>query len=152
MGSPNAPASAISQPPRSGSAALESTLSGPYYDEPRRTHQAVLEELMRKSLVTAALAVLVGLAGAPLRATTAAVGGSPSASGGADLSGPRKTINVDRIAAEKAGVSLDVLQLATDAVSCGVASGDLQAPPTLTLIDYSLPSTRQRLWVFDLHT
>src|SRR6266480_908166 len=106
MGSPNAPASAISQPPRSGSAALESTLSGPYYDEPRRTHQAVLEELMRKSLVTAALAVLVGLAGAPLRATTAAVGGSPSAAG-ADLSGPRKTINVDRIAAEKAGVSLD---------------------------------------------
>ena len=71
---------------------------------------------------------------------------------GADLSGPRKTINVDRIAAEKAGVSLDVLQLATNAVSCGVASGDLQAPPTLTLIDYSLPSTRQRLWVFDLHT
>jgi len=83
---------------------------------------------------------------------SASGGGSPSASGGADLSGPRKTINVDRIAAEKAGVSLDVLQLATNAVSCGVASGDLQAPPTLTLIDYSLPSTRQRLWVFDLHT
>jgi hypothetical protein len=119
----------------------------------------VLEELMRKSVITAALAMLVSLtaAGTSLGAkaaptSRAAVGGSSSASGGADLSGPRKTINVDRIAAEKAGVSLDVLQLATNAVSCGVASGDLQAPPTLTLIDYSLPSTRPRLWVFDLHT
>jgi hypothetical protein len=33
-----------------------------------------------------------------------------------------------------------------------VASGDLDAPPTLTLIDYSLPSTTPRLWVFDMHT
>ena len=46
----------------------------------------------------------------------------------------------------------DVLSLAMKAVSCGVASGALQAPPTLTLIDYSLPSTTPRLWVFDLHT
>ena len=30
--------------------------------------------------------------------------------------------------------------------------GDLDAPPTLTLIDYSLPSTTPRLWVFDMRT
>jgi hypothetical protein len=54
--------------------------------------------------------------------------------------------------AADAGVSPDVLNLALNAVACGVASGDLEAPPTLTLIDYSLPSTRPRLWVFDLHT
>jgi len=46
----------------------------------------------------------------------------------------------------------DVLRLALKAIECGVASGDLQAPPTLTLIDYSLPSTTPRLWVFDLRT
>ncbi len=39
-----------------------------------------------------------------------------------------------------------------NAVSCGVASGDLAAPPTLTVIDYSLPSVRPRLWVFDLRS
>jgi L,D-transpeptidase catalytic domain len=42
--------------------------------------------------------------------------------------------------------------MALSAVSCGIASGDLDAPPTLTLIDYSLPSTTPRLWVFDLNT
>ena len=50
------------------------------------------------------------------------------------------------------GPDPEVLNLAMKAVACGVASGDLQAPPTLTLIDYSLPSTTPRLWVFDLHT
>src|SRR5258706_1388141 len=50
------------------------------------------------------------------------------------------------------GPNPDVLNLAMKAVACGVASGDLKAPPTLTLIDYSLPSTEPRLWVFDLRT
>ncbi len=54
--------------------------------------------------------------------------------------------------AEAAGVSLDVLNLALGAVQCGVANGDLAAPPTLTLIDYSRPSTEPRLWVFDLRS
>ena len=50
------------------------------------------------------------------------------------------------------GLSRDVLALALGAVRCGVASGDLVAPRTLTVIDYSLPSTSQRLWTFDLET
>ena len=50
------------------------------------------------------------------------------------------------------GPNPEVLNLAMKAIACGVASGDLKAPPTLTLIDYSLPSTEPRLWVFDLHT
>ena len=54
--------------------------------------------------------------------------------------------------AAAAGPNPDILNLAMKAVACGVASGDLQAPPTLTLIDYSLPSTTPRLWVVDLHT
>jgi len=59
---------------------------------------------------------------------------------------------VDIAAAEAAGVSRNALTLALDAVHCAVASGDITAPPTLTLIDYSRPSTQQRLWVFDLQT
>lgn len=50
------------------------------------------------------------------------------------------------------GISLDVLNLALSAVQCGVAHGDIVAPPTLTVIDYSLPSTDPRLWVFDMRS
>jgi hypothetical protein len=59
---------------------------------------------------------------------------------------------VDMANAEAAGVSPHVLDLAVAAVNCAVASGDITAPPTLTVIDYSRPSTQQRLWVFDLRT
>lgn len=45
-----------------------------------------------------------------------------------------------------------VLALALRAVGCGVASGDIAAPDTLTVIDYSRPSTEPRLWVLDYQT
>jgi hypothetical protein len=57
---------------------------------------------------------------------------------------------VDLASAEAAGVSRDVLNLALSAVSCATNTGAITAPPTLTLIDYSRPSTEPRLWVFDL--
>src|SRR5580765_4139145 len=110
---------------------------------------------MRRSRITAALAMLVSLTGASTSVGAKAVPATRPAvapASGADLPGPRNAITIDRPMAAEAGVSPDVLNLAINAVSCGVASGDLQAPPTLTLIDYSLPSTRPRLWVFDLHT
>ena len=53
-------------------------------------------------------------------------------------------------AAHASGISADVLSLALRAVSCAVSSGDLRMPRTLTVIDYSLPSVEQRLWVFDV--
>jgi hypothetical protein len=59
---------------------------------------------------------------------------------------------IDVAAAEAAEVPVNVLQMALNAVQCGVASGDLVAPPTLTLIDYSRPSTQPRMWVFDLRS
>ena len=43
-----------------------------------------------------------------------------------------------------------VLQLAMKAVACATAGGEIETPRTLTLIDYSLPSTEPRLWVLDL--
>ena len=54
--------------------------------------------------------------------------------------------------AQQAGASVEVVQLALRAVECGVASGDIGMPTTLTVIDYSLPSTDPRLWVFDVAT
>jgi len=42
--------------------------------------------------------------------------------------------------------------MALGAVACATASGDIDAPPTLTVIDYSRPSTEPRLWVFDMNT
>src|SRR5215510_10175330 len=112
------------------------------------TNEEVLEELMRKGCVTAALAMLVSSAGLPVIAKTAPASRATVAGPAAPAAG----VTVDRATALQSGVNADVLELALTAVSCGVASGDLQAPPTLTLIDYSLPSTTPRLWVFDLHT
>ncbi|MFT3754668.1 MAG: murein L,D-transpeptidase catalytic domain family protein [Pseudoxanthomonas sp.] len=56
-------------------------------------------------------------------------------------------------ALSRAAPALDrkVLTLATRAMSCALRQPDpLQRPATLSVIDYSLPSTRPRLWVFDL--
>ena len=48
------------------------------------------------------------------------------------------------------GLSTDVFRLAVGAVSCAVNSGTIERPRTLTVIDYSLPSTQPRLWVLDV--
>ena len=109
---------------------------------------------MHKGFVTAALAMLVSSAGVSLGAKTAPATRSASthATVAAGAAVSPAGVSLDRATALRAGVNADVLDLALSAVSCGVASGDLEAPPTLTLIDYSLPSTTPRLWVFDLHT
>jgi hypothetical protein len=44
-----------------------------------------------------------------------------------------------------------VFDLALGAAGCAVRAGAVEAPSTLTVIDYSKPSTAKRLWVFDLH-
>ena len=43
-----------------------------------------------------------------------------------------------------------VLALALAARQCAVASGEVDADSRLAVIDYSLPSTARRLWVFDM--
>ncbi len=47
-------------------------------------------------------------------------------------------------------IETDVFEMALNAASCAVRSGAVGAPETLTVIDYSKPSTERRLWVFDL--
>jgi hypothetical protein len=46
----------------------------------------------------------------------------------------------------------DVFDLALNAATCAVRSGAAKSPRTLTVIDYSRPSSEKRLWVFDLNT
>jgi hypothetical protein len=55
-------------------------------------------------------------------------------------------------AAETSGISPDLLAMALRAVSCAVRGGDIRTPRTLTVIDYSLPSVDERLWVFEVAT
>jgi hypothetical protein len=50
------------------------------------------------------------------------------------------------------GLNPTVLGLALDAAACAVRSGEAKAPATLTVIDYSRPSTARRFWVLDLRT
>jgi len=69
-----------------------------------------------------------------------------------DVQPSRLGATIDVSKAVTAGVSADVLKLALNATSCATTSGAIDVPPTLTLIDYSRPSTEPRLWVFDLAT
>lgn len=50
------------------------------------------------------------------------------------------------------GLDPAVVALAQDAAARAVSQGLARDPRTLTVIDYSLPSTEKRLWVFDLET
>lgn len=47
-------------------------------------------------------------------------------------------------------IETDVFDLALNAASCAVKSGAVKGPETLTVIDYSKPSSQRRLWVYDL--
>ena len=51
-----------------------------------------------------------------------------------------------------AGLASKVFTMAFDAAACAVRAGDVESPSTLTVIDYSKPSTDKRLWVFDAST
>lgn len=55
-------------------------------------------------------------------------------------------------AAALGGVSEDVFALALRAAEAAIARGDVAAPSTLTVIDFSRPSTTERMWVYDLRT
>jgi hypothetical protein len=47
-------------------------------------------------------------------------------------------------------IDKEVFDMALNAASCAMRTGAVENPGTLTVIDYSKPSTERRLWVFDL--
>lgn len=54
--------------------------------------------------------------------------------------------------AELGGIDPQLLALALEAAGSAVARGDASNPGTLSVIDFSKPSTQKRLWVYDLRS
>jgi hypothetical protein len=61
-----------------------------------------------------------------------------------------ETLLVDRLVAAAPAANPQVLSLATRAADCARRQGLLDGFRHLAVIDYSLPSTQPRLWVFDV--
>jgi hypothetical protein len=59
---------------------------------------------------------------------------------------------LDRLTANAPGLKRDVLRLALVARDAAAHQGLARKDELLTVIDYSLPSTAKRLWVFDLES
>ena len=55
-----------------------------------------------------------------------------------------------RLSGNAPGLDTKVLDMALQARSCAAAYGDIEGDSRLAVIDYSMPSTEKRLWVFDL--
>lgn len=85
-----------------------------------------------RRLALCALAAAAGIAPAPARAADA----NETALAGLHRAAPALDTNV--------------LALALRAVGCAQRADHFAPPRTLTVIDYSLPSTQERLWVLDL--
>jgi hypothetical protein len=98
--------------------------------------------LVRAALVFSAL--VVWLSGA----TTASGGAHPRP--GSDAASRLELASWNQ--ASVGTIEPRVFQLALGAVNCAARSGTVADPSTLTVIDYSKPSTAKRLWVFDLRS
>src|SRR4051812_26793775 len=67
-----------------------------------------------------------------------------------EIAGASIVPSADWPAAAVGTIDASVLTLALQATSCATRAGTVTAPATLTVIDYSKPSTSDRMWVFDL--
>ena len=95
------------------------------------------------------VSVLIGLV-CLIGPVPSAVAPAPAKTQGAKATATAAAALMSLDAGVASGVSASVFQLAVGAVSCAVNSRAIEKPQTLTVIDYSLPSTEPRLWVFDV--
>jgi hypothetical protein len=84
---------------------------------------------------------------APIKADSAPAKAGRAAGKAAPLS-----VKADSAPTKVGAIDPKVLRLALQATTCATQSGAVKRPPTLTVIDYSRPSTKPRLWVLDLAT
>lgn len=101
-------------------------------------------KLPGKTSLLAALLLLPGGIASQVRVTASPSGLTPSSLALSDM---RVEAWPD---AHLGAIDRDVFQLALGAAVCAVRSGDIAELQTLTVIDYSRPSTAKRMWVFDL--
>jgi hypothetical protein len=101
------------------------------------------------------LSLLGGCAG-PQQKPAAALPPAPAAvvhmpARGAEPTAPdRRQLQLEQLRRLAPDADPGVLALALEARACALRNGDADADARLAVIDYSLPSTRKRLWVFDL--
>ena len=60
------------------------------------------------------------------------------------------SVDVNRLAAVAPGLDREVLGLALTARAAALREGRVERPDVLTVIDYSRPSTEERMWVLDV--
>jgi len=104
--------------------------------------------LLTLSLTTFAAA---GAADAPLRGNGNSAEGSARTPAVRPFIAPPAEVGSARFERPEA-LSERVLDLAMAAATCAQSRRLVDSPKTLTVIDYSLPSTQPRLWVLDLQT
>lgn len=109
----------------------------------------------RLLLSLTASALLAGCAGpatkpAPLASEHAVPAPAPVATAPSPASAGRAASELDRLRQLAPDADPGVLALALQARACAVRNGQADANARLAVIDYSLPSTHKRLWVFDL--
>jgi L,D-transpeptidase catalytic domain len=85
-----------------------------------------------------------------LSATAADVGHSPTGAIASIVRIDPASALLDRLQRLAPHANPKVLALALEAAQCAAATGAIDAARRLAVIDYSLPSTEPRLWVFDL--
>jgi hypothetical protein len=95
------------------------------------------------------VSVLIGLV-CLIGPVPSAVAPAPAKTQGVKAAATATATLISLDAGVASGVSAPVFRLAVSAVSCAVNSGAIDKPQTMTVIDYSLPSTEPRLWVFDV--
>ncbi|MBW3671095.1 MAG: murein L,D-transpeptidase catalytic domain family protein [Acidobacteria bacterium] len=69
---------------------------------------------------------------------------------GQRCSAPASDAIVKALASQAPRLKADVLRMALDASHCAAQEGLVKRRELLTVIDYSLPSTEPRMWVFDV--
>ncbi len=80
------------------------------------------------------------------------LGAALLAPGMTDASSASPSARADFSSEELGSIEETVFDLALGAATCAVRAGAVDAPRTLTVIDYSKPSSEKRLWVYDLAT
>jgi hypothetical protein len=99
------------------------------------------------------IAPLVAAAAAPVAPATAAppaAAASTAAPAQPSVAVAAGDATLARLSALAPEADRGVLALALAARECAVSSGEVEADSRLAVIDYSLPSTARRLWVFDM--